>query len=81
MPDAPPQAMVAADGICRTFGSGHTAVPAVRGVSFTVDRGQLVALRQNVGLPRRCHASVAVCAEAGTLEQSQEFEFKCLSRR
>jgi putative ABC transport system ATP-binding protein len=49
MPDAPPQAMVAADGICRTFGSGHTAVPAVRGVSFTVDRGQLVALRGRSG--------------------------------
>src|ERR1700685_4303895 len=50
MADAgPPQAMVAADGICRTFGSGHTAVPAVRGGSFTVDRGQLVALRGRSG--------------------------------
>ena len=41
--------MVAADGICRTFGSGHTAVHAVRGVSFTVDRGQLIALRGRSG--------------------------------
>jgi putative ABC transport system ATP-binding protein len=45
----PPQVMVAADGICRTFGSGHTAVQALRGVSFTVDRGQLVALRGRSG--------------------------------
>ena len=45
----PPQVMVAADGICRTFGSGHTAVHALRGASFTVDRGQLVALRGRSG--------------------------------
>ena len=44
-----PQVMVAADGICRTFGSGHTAVHALRGASFTVDRGQLVALRGRSG--------------------------------
>jgi putative ABC transport system ATP-binding protein len=47
--DPPPQVMVAAGGICRTFGSGHTAVHALRGVSFTVDRGQLVALRGRSG--------------------------------
>ena len=45
----PPQVMVVADGICRTFGSGHTAVHALRGVSFTVDRGQLAALRGRSG--------------------------------
>jgi putative ABC transport system ATP-binding protein len=45
----PPQVMVAADDIRRTFGSGHTAVHAPRGVSFTVDRGQLVALRGRSG--------------------------------
>src|ERR1700685_4519201 len=45
----PSRVMVAADGICRTFGSGHTAVHALRGVSFTVDRGQLVALRGRSG--------------------------------
>jgi putative ABC transport system ATP-binding protein len=44
-----PQVMVAADGICRTFGNGHTAVRALRGVSFTIDRGQLVALRGRSG--------------------------------
>jgi putative ABC transport system ATP-binding protein len=47
--DQSPQVLVAADGICRTFGSGHTAVHALRGVSFTVDRGQLVALRGRSG--------------------------------
>ena len=37
-------AMVAAHGVSRTFGSGHTAVQALREVSFTVRRGQLVAV-------------------------------------
>jgi len=45
----PPQVMVAADGVSRTFGSGHTAVRALRGVSFTVGRGQLTALRGRSG--------------------------------
>ena len=44
-----PQVMVAADVVSRTFGSGHTAVHALRGVSFTVDRGQLVVLRGRSG--------------------------------
>jgi putative ABC transport system ATP-binding protein len=44
-----PRVMVAAEGICRTFGGGHTAVHALRGVSFTIDRGQLVALRGRSG--------------------------------
>jgi putative ABC transport system ATP-binding protein len=47
--DQSPRAMVAVDGICRTFGSGHTAVRALRGVSFIVERGQLVALRGRSG--------------------------------
>jgi putative ABC transport system ATP-binding protein len=41
--------MVTADGICRTFGSGHTAVHALRDVSFTVGRAQLVAVRGRSG--------------------------------
>src|ERR1700728_3191099 len=45
----PPQVMVATDGVSRTFGSGHLAVQALRGVSLTVDRGQLVALRGRSG--------------------------------
>jgi putative ABC transport system ATP-binding protein len=44
-----PQVMVAADGVGRTFGSGHTAVHALREVSLTVDRGQLVVLRGRSG--------------------------------
>ena len=36
--------MVAVRGISRTFGSGHTAVQALRDVSFTVRRGHLVAV-------------------------------------
>jgi len=45
----PPQVMVAADDIHRTFGSGQLAVHALRGVSFTVDRGHLVTLRGRSG--------------------------------
>src|ERR1700691_221400 len=45
----PPQVMVAADGIHRTLRRGQLAVHALRGVSFTVDRGQLVALRGRSG--------------------------------
>jgi putative ABC transport system ATP-binding protein len=41
--------MVAAEGVSRTFGSGHTAVHALRGVSFTIGRGQLTALRGRSG--------------------------------
>jgi len=41
--------MVAADGICRTFGSGDMAVHALREVSLTVERGQLVVLRGRSG--------------------------------
>ena len=36
--------MVEARAVSRTFGHGSTAVHAVRGVSFDVQRGQLVAL-------------------------------------
>jgi putative ABC transport system ATP-binding protein len=42
--DAAPEAMVAVREVTRTFGSGHTAVHALREVSFTVRRGQLVAV-------------------------------------
>jgi putative ABC transport system ATP-binding protein len=41
--------MVTVDGIVRTFGSGRTATRALRGVSFTVATGQLVALRGRSG--------------------------------
>ncbi len=41
--------MIAADGVSRTFGSGHTAVAALRDVSFTVRGGQLAALRGRSG--------------------------------
>jgi putative ABC transport system ATP-binding protein len=41
--------MVTVDDISRTFGGGHTAVHALRGVSFTVERGQLTALRGRSG--------------------------------
>ena len=37
--------MVTVEGVTRTFGSGRTSARALRGVSFTVQTGQLVALR------------------------------------
>ena len=44
-----PGAMVAVSDVIRVFGSGSTAVRALRGVSFAVSRGQLVALRRRSG--------------------------------
>jgi putative ABC transport system ATP-binding protein len=44
LPPGTEPVMVAASGVCRTFGQGSTAVHAVRGVSFTIRTGQLVAL-------------------------------------
>ena len=44
-----PGPMVAASEVTRTFGSGSTATRALRGVSFTLPRGQLVALRGRSG--------------------------------
>jgi putative ABC transport system ATP-binding protein len=41
--------MVAAHDVSRTFGSGGTAVHALRGVSLTVGEGQLVAVRGRSG--------------------------------
>jgi len=42
--DEPSQVMVAVNEVSRAFGSGHTEVHALRQVSFTVRRGQLVAV-------------------------------------
>jgi len=41
--------MVDVRDVTRTYGSGPTATPALRGVSFTVGEGQLVALRGRSG--------------------------------
>ena len=40
----PAAPMVTASGVSRTFGSGETAVPALRDVSFSVRKGQLVVV-------------------------------------
>jgi putative ABC transport system ATP-binding protein len=40
---------IAVEEVTRTFGSGRTATQALRGVSFTVQTGQLVALRGRSG--------------------------------
>jgi putative ABC transport system ATP-binding protein len=42
-------AMLDVEGVTRTFGSARTATHALRGVSFTVGAGQLVALRGRSG--------------------------------
>ncbi|SEG07247.1 putative ABC transport system ATP-binding protein [Actinacidiphila yanglinensis] len=41
--------MVVVEDLRRTYGSGDTAVPALRGVSFSVPRGELVALKGRSG--------------------------------
>ncbi len=41
--------MLDVEGVTRTFGSGRVATQALRGVSFTVPPGQLVALRGRSG--------------------------------
>jgi putative ABC transport system ATP-binding protein len=48
--DGPPSGdMVVVEDLSRTYGSGDTAVHALRGVSFTVPRGELVALKGRSG--------------------------------
>ncbi|MET7685149.1 ABC transporter ATP-binding protein [Streptomyces sp. NPDC005423] len=46
---APAGDMVVVEDLRRTYGSGDTAVHALRGVSFAVPRGELVALRGRSG--------------------------------
>lgn len=41
--------MVDVQDVTRTFGSGATAAPALRGVTFSIGEGQLVALRGRSG--------------------------------
>ncbi len=43
-PAAPSTAVVSARGVTRRFGSGDTAVDALRGVDVDLDRGQFVAI-------------------------------------
>ncbi|MER6221592.1 ABC transporter ATP-binding protein [Streptomyces sp900105755] len=45
----PAGGMVVVEDLRRTYGSGETTVQALRGVSFTVPRGELVALRGRSG--------------------------------
>ena len=46
---APDEAMVQVQDLHKTFGSGPTAVHALRGVSFTARRGELTALKGRSG--------------------------------
>ena len=48
-PDLITREMVAVEGVTRTYGRGRTASQALRGVSFSVQPGQLVALRGRSG--------------------------------
>ncbi|WP_436969498.1 ATP-binding cassette domain-containing protein, partial [Actinacidiphila glaucinigra] len=43
------EAMVVVEDLVRTFGTGDTAVHALGGVSFSVARGELVALKGRSG--------------------------------
>lgn len=35
--------------VSKSYGSGHTAVDALRGVDLTVDRGEMVAVMGRIG--------------------------------
>jgi putative ABC transport system ATP-binding protein len=48
-PSGPPALIVDVDGVSRDFGRGDQVVHAVRDVSFTADRGELVAVRGRSG--------------------------------
>ncbi|MDT0378359.1 ABC transporter ATP-binding protein [Streptomyces sp. DSM 42041] len=48
-PEQRPEPMVVVEGLHRTYGGGATAVHALRGVSFTVPRGRLTAVRGRSG--------------------------------
>ncbi|MFI6232941.1 ABC transporter ATP-binding protein [Micromonospora sp. NPDC050784] len=48
-PAAHPDEVVRVSGVSRTFGRGEHAVHAVRDVSFTANRGELVAIRGRSG--------------------------------
>jgi putative ABC transport system ATP-binding protein len=48
-PDLITREMVAVEGVTRAYGRGRTTTQALRGVSFTVQPGQLVALRGRSG--------------------------------
>jgi putative ABC transport system ATP-binding protein len=48
-PTPPASALVAVRDVARTYGRGGTAVHALRAVSFTVAKGQLVAVRGRSG--------------------------------
>ncbi len=48
-PSAHPDEVVRVSGVSRTFGRGEHAVHAVRDVSFTANRGELVAIRGRSG--------------------------------
>jgi len=88
--DQPPRVMVAADGVCRTFGSGRTAVHALRGVSFTVASGQLVALRGRSGSGKTTLLNIIgglddptagrVCVDGREVNQMSERERLALRR-
>ncbi len=59
--------VIQARGVTKTFGSGPTAVPALRGVDLTVPGGELLML---VG-PSGCGKTTLISVIAGILNQDQ----------
>src|SRR5579872_6948932 len=60
------ETVVAADGVSKTYGSVSTHVEAVRAVTFTIARGEFVALTGPSGCGKSTLLNMLACVETPT---------------